>query len=297
MLNNILTIDIGGTFIKYGIFDEKYNLYTKGKIDTPKENIDSFLEALNNIYQQFTNIEGIAISMPGLVDADNGSAIIDGALAFLKHDNIQKLISDYLNIKVHIENDARCATLAELILGNLSDVNNGATIIFGTGIGGGIVIDRKIIKGANLYAGELSYLSIDLAKNMQGNNFFDAYCSLIGMASIIENKIGIKNISGIEIFKMIKEGNKDIEKIMRDICHKIAMIIYQLQFVIDPEKVLIGGGISQEPLFINYIQEEIKKIALDNPKIRIIPKVEKCYFGNDANLLGALLNYKNRELY
>lgn len=297
MLNNILTIDIGGTFIKYGIFDEKYNLYTKGKIDTPKENIDSFLEALNNIYQQFTNIEGIAISMPGLVDADNGSAIIDGALAFLKHDNIQKLISDYLNIKVHIENDARCATLAELILGNLSDVNNGATIIFGTGIGGGIVIDRKIIKGANLYAGELSYLSIDLAKNMQGNNFFDAYCSLIGMASIIENRIGIKNISGIEIFKMIKEGNKDIEKIMRDICHKIAMIIYQLQFVIDPEKVLIGGGISQEPLFINYIQEEIKKIALDNPKIRIIPKVEKCYFGNDANLLGALLNYENRELY
>ena len=235
--------------------------------------------------------------MPGLVDADNGSAIIDGALAFLKHDNIQKLISDYLNIKVHIENDARCATLAELILGNLSDVNNGATIIFGTGIGGGIVIDRKIIKGANLYAGELSYLSIDLAKNMQGNNFFDAYCSLIGMASIIENKIGIKNISGIEIFKMIKEGNKDIEKIMRDICHKIAMIIYQLQFVIDPEKVLIGGGISQEPLFINYIQEEIKKIALDNPKIRIMPKVDKCYFGNDANLLGALLNYKNRELY
>ena len=297
MLNNILTIDIGGTFIKYGIFDEKYNLYTKGKINTPKENIDSFLEALNNIYQQFTNIEGIAISMPGLVDADNGSAIIDGALAFLKHDNIQKLISDYLNIKVHIENDARCATLAELILGNLSDVNNGATIIFGTGIGGGIVIDRKIIKGANLYAGELSYLSIDLAKNMQGNNFFDAYCSLIGMASIIENKIGIKNISGIEIFKMIKEGNKDIEKIMRDICHKIAMIIYQLQFVIDPEKVLIGGGISQEPLFINYIQEEIKKIALDNPKIRIMPKVDKCYFGNDANLLGALLNYKNRELY
>ena len=297
MLNNILTIDIGGTFIKYGIFDDDYKLVVKGKMATPKENIDSFLKGLNNIYQQFTNIEGIAISMPGLVDADKGSASIDGALAFLKHDNIQKLISDYLNAKVHIENDGRCATLAELVLGNLKDVNDGATIILGTGIGGGIVIDRKIIKGANLYAGELSYLSINLNQNMQADNFFDSYCSLKGIASIIEAKIGMKDISGIEAFKMIKEGNLEIEKIMREVCHKIAMVIYQLQFIIDPEKVLIGGGISEEPLFINYIQEAIKEIALDNPKIRIMPKVDKCYFGNDANLLGALLNYKNRELY
>lgn len=294
-MEKILSIDVGGTFIKYGFFDSDYVIYDKGKIVTPKKSVTAFLAGIQEIINKFSTIDGLAVSLPGFVDAECGHVRIGGALSVLSDTNVKELLSNRFSLPVAIENDARCATLAELTLGNLKDVNNGAAMIFGTGIGAGIVIDRKIIKGNNLCAGEISYLSMDLTSNITRNNFFSAHCSIGGIAKEIEKYTGLNDINGIEAFKMIKAGNKDVEQALKVVCHKIAMQIYQLQFIIDAEKVVIGGGISAEPLFIDYIKRDIAQIAKDNPSLPCIPQVEACYFGNDANLLGALLNFEKRN--
>lgn len=294
-MKKILSIDVGGTFIKYGFFDKDYVIYDKGKINTPKTSVEAFLRGIQEIIAKFPAVEGLAISLPGFVDDESGYVRIGGALTILSDTNVKELLSDRFALPVAIENDARCATLAELELGNLKDVNNGAAMILGTGISGGIVIDRKIIKGSNLCAGEISYLSMDLTATIANSNFFATHCGISGIANEIEKHTGLIDISGIEAFKMIKEGNEAVEMALRQVCHKIAMQIYQLQFIIDADKVVIGGGISGEPLFISYIQQAIAKIAEENPYLPCVPQVEACHFGNDANLLGALLNFENRN--
>lgn len=93
---------------------------------------------------------------------------------------------------------------------------------------------------------------------------------------------------------MIKSGNKDVETAVKNVCFKIAVMIFQLQVVIDPETVVIGGGISEEPLFIEYIQKAVHDIYSKNTDIPCEPHVVACKYHNEANLLGALYNYRKQ---
>ncbi|MCI5774289.1 MAG: ROK family protein [Erysipelotrichaceae bacterium] len=292
-MKDILAIDIGGTYIKYGMFDEAWQPLFKARIETPLNRVD-FMQVLDDIILNLPSIKGIALAMPGFIDAQKGYAYTGGSLHYLDDTSIVALLQDRYQLPVSVENDARCATLAELCLGNLQDVDNGAAIILGTGIGGGIVIDRKIIKGNHLSAGEFSFLSIDMEKGLQPDNFWASNCGKRGIMKAIQIESGLDDIQGEQAFFLIKQGNQQVAKAMQKVAHKLAMWIIQLQYIIDPDKVVIGGGISQEPLFMAYIQEALATAKASYPYLPCFPKIERCKFANDANLIGALLHYQNQ---
>lgn len=112
-----LSIDIGGTFVKYGYYDEEGNCYNHGKIKTVKTNIQDFYLSLLSLKQ--SPIKAIAVSMPGLLDSDSGYVHAITLLPFLANRNVKKDLEELFQLPVTIENDAKCAAMGEMWKGSL----------------------------------------------------------------------------------------------------------------------------------------------------------------------------------
>ena len=273
----ILTIDIGGTNIKYGLCDESGNIQHKGEYPT--------LDMADKIVQSICDLpffyDGIAISMPGILNEDHSKAFITGKLSFLSNYPLRDRLEEIKNCKVTIENDGRCATWAELGYGNLMDSKNALVVVLGTYIGMGIVIDHKVYEGSHLLAGEYSDAHMDTEKTFK--NTMAAYFGKDGL----ERATGL---TGKELF-----NNLDDEKVYAGFdqyCQNLAWMLSNTQLLLDVDTILIGGGISAQSKLIECIKENMRGLKQWFPTLEN-PDIKACKFNNDANLLGALYYYKN----
>ena len=159
-MKQYLLIDIGGTFIKYSLADEQARKISGGKVPTPLTNMDDLLAAIEGfaapLQGQFV---GCAISMPGRIDTRNGIAHTGGMLsAFMWEQPFAAQVEARLGVPVTIANDGKCAAAAEGWTGALAGVENGLVLALGTGIGGGIILNGKVLMGAHAAAGGLAAL-------------------------------------------------------------------------------------------------------------------------------------------
>ena len=164
-MKQYLLIDIGGTFIKYSLADEQARKISGGKVPTPLTNMDDLLAAIEGfaapLQGQFV---GCAISMPGRIDTRNGIAHTGGMLsAFMWEQPFAAQVEARLGVPVTIANDGKCAAAAEGWTGALAGVENGLVLVLGTGIGGGIILNGKVLMGAHAAAGEVSGLVSNMA--------------------------------------------------------------------------------------------------------------------------------------
>jgi predicted NBD/HSP70 family sugar kinase len=158
-----LVLDIGGSAIKYALMTKELDFIEKGNTPTPMESIESFIEAVGKIYDKYKDqIEGMAVSMPGVLDSEKGYAYTGGALTYNSGKEIVKILQERCPTKITIENDGKCAALAEAWKGSLKNCNDGVVIVLGTGVGGGVVKNGKIQKGKNFFAGEFSFIGTDI---------------------------------------------------------------------------------------------------------------------------------------
>lgn len=293
-----LVLDIGGSAIKYALMTEKLEFIEKGMKVTPSDNIEHFIEIVGEIYDKYKDyIEGIAISMPGVLDSEKGYTYTGGSLSYNDGKEIVKILQERCPTKITIENDGKCAALAEAWKGSLKDCDDGVVIVLGTGVGGGIIRDKKIYKGKNFFAGEFSFVATNI-NDTQGTENWWGYKSglrgLIGAAAKAKN-MPIEELDGHKIFEYANNNDEDIIKVLDDFTYKLAIQIFNLQCILDPEVLAIGGGISSQDILIEYIQKNVdkyhKSFKLDVPK----PNVVRCKFRNDANLIGALYNFITRN--
>jgi predicted NBD/HSP70 family sugar kinase len=293
-----LVLDIGGSAIKYALMTRELEFVEKGKEPTPHDCIESFIEVVGKIYDKYKNdIEGIAISMPGVLDSEKGYTYTGGSLTYNEGKEIVKILQERCPTKITIENDGKCAALAEVWKGSLKDCNDGVVIVLGTGVGGGIIKDRKVHKGKNFFAGEFSFIATDV-NNTEGSGSW--WGNLSGSKSLIEAAAKAKNmpaeeLDGYKVFEYANNGDEDVLKVLDDFTYKLAVQIFNLQCILDPEVFAIGGGISSQDILIEYIKKNVdkyhKNFIFDIPK----PNVVRCEFRNDANLIGALYNFINRN--
>ena len=290
-----LVLDIGGTAIKYALMTEELEFLEKGKVKTPKDSIEEFIDVVGNIYDKYKDgIEGMALSIPGILDSKTGYMYTGGALEYNADKNIIKVLSERCNTKISVENDGKCAALAELWKGNLNDCENGAVIILGTGIGGGIIKDRKLYKGKHFFAGEFSFIAADI--KVKENKVENWWALLNGSDGYLNDFAKVKNLNrdevdGITFFWYANNGDTDALNILNDFTYKIAVEIMNLQCVLDADKYLIGGGISEQDILLQYIKKNIDDYHSQWPCFFPKPVVERCKFRNDSNLIGALYNF------
>ena len=160
-MSRYLVFDVGGTFVKYGLLDEQGTISEKGKFATHTQDKELFLGDVKNTYNKYKNqsLKGIAMSIPGLVDVKSGMLVRGGSLKCMQNICITKEVSDICDgLPVSVENDGKCAGLAEAWIGAAKAVPNCCVLAFGTAVAGAVIIDKKVLHGSNLIAGEASYL-------------------------------------------------------------------------------------------------------------------------------------------
>lgn len=154
-----LACDFGGSSVKYAVVNQEADMESTGKIPAPLESEEEFVETVKKLYDQYRkDIDGIAISLPGYINPDEGVLIGSGAYKPLYSKNIVDLLRPVCPLPITVENDGKCAALAEVWKGALEGCKDGAVIILGSAIAGGIIKDGKIHSGRDFAAGEVSFL-------------------------------------------------------------------------------------------------------------------------------------------
>ena len=294
-MGRYLGIDIGGTEIKYGIFDENGNEFIEesGSLKSVRDDLDKIIDILSRIIKSAKEIDGVGISIPGGVDNENGVIIEGGAIPVLAGVDLIGILNEKTGFNVAIENDANCVVLAEKWIGNGKDCSSFVCMTIGTGIGGGMFINNKIHVGKNFFAGEFGYIIIEEFEdynNIPTLSFSSATEPLLKQVALAK-EMKFKDINGLKVFEMIENGDEVVIEAYRKWLRKLCIGINNVGFSIDPEKFLIGGGVSGAPRLIPDIKEELRKI---NPYTESW-KIETCKHFNSSGKIGAVYNYLVRN--
>lgn len=293
-LDKYIALDVGGSSIKYGLLNEYGEILEKGSIVTDNEDIDRFISDIKSITEKYIedeNVKGLVCSFPGAVNPKTGFIEGVSAVPCIHNVNMKKLLLEATGLEISMENDANCSALAEGWIGTAKDVDNFISIVLGTGIGGAVVINKRILRGKNLHGGEFGFMQVtdDKGENGLGN----VWSRVASTGALIRRVANRKNIDVFDLTgQLVFEMEKDDEEVKEEVSEwfkALAKGIYNIQYILDPEKILIGGGISVRDDFINRLNQYLELMKNEESTLDI--KVEKCEFANDANLIGALYNF------
>ncbi|MBC1593811.1 ROK family protein [Listeria seeligeri] len=285
--------DIGGTFIKFALMENNGNIKMKDKFPTTAKSAEELVAQMVEKFLPYKQaIKGIAVSCPGVVDSEKGVIYQGGSLLFMHEKNLAEMLARECHVPVVLQNDAKSAALAELWLGVAKDVHSATILTLGSGVGGGIIMDGKLQSGYHLMAGEVSYMESDFDTERLRGEFFGRTGSAVELIKRIATK---KNLTdkkdGEQVFALIAHGDEEANAIFNDYIYGLAIQILNIQYLIDPEIIAIGGGISAQPIVVERLNEAVAQIKAANPFHAAKPNIVTCRFQNDANLYGALYNF------
>jgi glucokinase len=292
---SICCYDIGGTSIKYGIVNTEGVILKKGNFPTPTKNCaktvpEKLIEYSNELKKDY-EIESVGVSTAGYVD--NGVITFNLNLPGYSGCKLAELVKKGTGIKTHVENDANAAALGEMWLGGGKNYKSFACITIGTGIGGAVILGRKLYVGSHGFAGEMGDIRVaPIGKGLGVQAAIDNCASTRGL---LENykKISGNKINGIELMELVKNNGSDAIKAYNEFLNNLITGIINVVVILDTEAVIIGGGISaQGDFFFKKLNKVFKENILPVYKVIDIVKAE---LENDAGLLGACYIAKNND--
>ena len=301
----LLAFDIGGTFIKYALVDEAYQVSDSSKVPTP-DTIEEFWEALEHVICSFQNrMTGIAISCPGEINSRLGFVFKGGLIPYLRNIPLASRLNKTFQVPVTVLNDGDAAGLAEARIGNLQDCGCGATFVLGTGVGLSLTSNGSLISTWNLK----DYLRWPTLGETQADSKQKQYQSYIlrhGISSLVQNLGAAVNFvakasqllelpeeDGIQVFEVLDAGHhEELQDLFASYCREIAILIYNLQSLVRLEKVTIGGGISSQRLLLEEINHQYKFLFEESSEQRFsLLEIQAARYHNSSNLLGAVCHF------
>ncbi len=290
-----LALDIGGTFVKYAIMDGEGSFLLQGKVPADVSSEEATLATLAKVREAVgDDYEGVAISMPGRIDTARGWAHTGGAFTWLSEYPAGERYGAVFGKPTTIANDGKCAAIAESWSGALADIDSGAVLVLGTGVGGGIVLNGEVWMGCSGGAGELSWLVCDYPSIYEEGAFHagSIWAGRIAAGAIVPafaRRKGLESADGVMLFDAYEAGDEDAKAVLDDYAMWAASGIVNLQSVLDLPRYAIGGGISARPEATSLIANAVDHVfALHQHLPFSKPEIVTCKFGNEANLIGAL---------
>ncbi len=300
-------VDIGGTTIKFGLFRTDGTLLEKWEI--PTDTSDSGKHILSDIVASVhgkmvekdltkEQVQGIGIGVPGSVDR---SGVVNRAVNLgWGVVPIEQELSELSGMFVKAANDANVAALGEYWMGSGREYDSIVMVTLGTGIGGGVIIDGKILTGANGAGGEIGHIVVNEqeieACGCGHYGCIEQYASATGIVRMAKRTLAntaedtpLKgfgdSLTAKDIFDLAKEGDKTACEIIEDVCGLLGATIAQICCVVDPDAVIIGGGVSKAgQILIDYLQEPFRSHVFHACKDT---KLCLASLGNDAGIYGA----------
>ncbi|MGC6768547.1 ROK family protein [Enterococcus sp. LJL128] len=282
----ILAFDLGGSAVKYGVWDENQLLET-GKFSTPK-NWEEMKAGFSKVFSATErSIEGVAFSAPGVVDEQKRQILGISAIPYIHHFDIYDELEQLFELPVTIENDANCAGMAEIYEGAAKGKQEVAFVVIGTGIGGAVFHKGEIVKGAHLYGGEFGLMFLD------GNRTFSTLGTAVQMAWRYCERKGLEKeaVSGEEVFGLAEAGDPVAVEEVENFYEYLTQGLFGIQFSLDPEVIVLGGGVSAKAGLLDEINLRMKKKLKHFGLKDFVPEIVICNYRNDANLVGAAANF------
>jgi len=263
-------VDLGGTNIRAGlVLNNKIIKKTEVKTEASKGKntvIKNLVKAVNNVMTK--DVVGIGIGSPGPLDYRKGLIIRTKNIP-LKKVNLKKLLEKKFKIPVVVDNDANCFTLGEALYGSGKNYDCVIGITIGTGVGGGIIVDKEIFHG-RMNAGELGHTTIkfDGIKCNCGNiGCLEEYVSARGIMRIVK---GLNAKTPLDVYNLALKGNKKATKVFEKMGFYLGIAVTNFVNIFDPDIIIVGGKISNAwKFFSKSMKKTIKKrcVVNKNPKI------------------------------
>jgi glucokinase len=308
-------VDLGGTNIKFGIVSEKGKVLQKGKLSAQANlgraailnNINKAIEeSLAFARQKDIKIKGIGVGSPGTVNLNSGK--IEGScpnLPQMVNVNLKRWLSKSFKFPIYVDNDANVMALAESKFGAAKGYKNALCITLGTGIGGGIILDGRLFHGSSFAGAEFGHMTIcynGRRCNCGGIGCLEMYASAPAMVknarwllhrnmkSVIHKSIrgDVSKLTTELIFEAEKKGDVLASEVINQTCAYLGAGIASAVNLLNPQVVVIGGGVSEGgQSFIRRIEKEVKRRAFPSATKNL--KIVKAKLGNDAGFIGAAM--------
>lgn len=308
-------IDVGGTNVKIALVSDKGKIIYSNSIPTRAEmgyeyTINSMKDAVRDLLKETkmkaSDIEGMGFGFPGQIDCKKGIVRLAPNIPGWVNVPIASIMEKEFGIPTRVDNDVRTATLGELNYGAGVGCENLVCITVGTGIGSGLVVNGKLVRGANNAAGEIGHIKL----NMQGGPLcgcgdrgcLEAYASgpsIVAMAeeyirggkSTKYRELANPDITPYIVAVAAKEGDPVAKQIFRIMGEYIGMGLTSVVNLLNPEKIIIGGGVADAgDILLDPIRETIAKRAMTiQREVEVVP----AQLGNTAGVIGASLLIKS----
>ena len=311
-MNYFVGIDIGGTNVEIGILNAQGDILGKESIKTESKKgaEDTFNRIWNKTKElaeklkiKVEDIEAIGLGIPGPV-VNNSVVKIAANFSWNNDFPAKDLMEKVTGKPVKVGNDVKVIALGETLFGAGKGYKNSITIPIGTGIAAGIIIDGKILEGAGGAAGEFGHVVVNKEGYKCGcglTGCLETYCSATGIVregrrrleldknNALYEVIGgdLEKLEAKHIFDLAKKGDKFSSEIVDFFCEKLAEGVGMLLNIINPEKVVLGGGVAMAgDILMNPMKEKLKKYALPVTLKGI--EIVQGMLGNEAGIKGAV---------
>lgn len=288
----VLAFDIGGTSVKHGIWSDE-SLSDKGKFKTPQTwtEMKAQLSRVKEEADLTYSLEGVAFSAPGAVNQIDRQIEGVSAVRYLHFFPIYDELEEMFGLPVSFENDANSAGLAEVWKGAAKDNDNVLFVVIGTGIGGAVIVNKKVHHGTHLFGGEFGFMLLNETKT------FSQVGTAVAMSRRYADRMGIgyDDVDGKAVFELASQGDAIAKEEVDTFFMYLTMGLYNLAYAFDPEKIVIGGGVSSMEGILERIEVEFDSLFARLEHTPFRPVIETCEFKNDANLIGAVYNFMQKN--
>ncbi len=299
-------VDIGGTTVKLGLFDRDGCVLDKWEIPTVKDNegaailpdvAESIRGKMRETGIEETDIAGIGIDVPGAVD-DRGVTIGGAVNLGWGVFSIPKVMNAYLDVPVKVANDANAAAFGEMWQGGGRGYDNMVAVTLGTGVGGGIIVNGKILTGAAGAGGEIGHIHIEDGETescgCKNKGCLEQYASATGIVRLAKRRLAEDdkpsalrkgNVTAKAVCDAVKEQDELAVEIVERFADYLGKGLAAVAAVVNPEIFVIGGGVSKAgEILLSYVEPAFQKYVFGPCKGA---KFALATLGNDAGIYGA----------
>lgn len=300
----VIAADLGGTLIKMAAVRNDGEMLRRIERPTPRtETDDAIVETLAAMYNELSEASGrrrtgMAVAAASIIDPENGIMTHSPNIPALNDSHLPRKLSDMIGAPVVIENDATAAAIGESWVGAAKGFANSICLTLGTGVGGGIIIDGKVLRGPDGTAGEIGHSVIEHNGHPCGCGqlgCFEQYTSATavvrmaneGLAEFPDSMLReIPAFTSTEVYEAAVAGDALAARVFERMSGYLGDGLVALVNVFNPDIVVLAGGLSKAwPMFGTCVREHIDKKAFRRPAERV--KIKPATLGSDAGILGA----------
>ena len=287
-MKEFICFDIGGTAVKYGRLTEDGGILHQSRVPNPVRSggTEALLQLLREIVRsEREGAAGIAVSTAGVVDYKKGVIVFAGeTFPGFTGTPLAEILSKASGLPVRVENDVNCAALGEYWLGAGCGAEPFVMLTVGTGVGGAVITEGKLLHGASFAAGEVGYM-------YQPGGMLEDLSSVTALLRYgrEEGLSEEQSADGETVINLAKAGNVSARRAVQRMLYHLAVGIAQIACLINPERVVIGGGITaaSDYLWPLLLEELAKQLPPHLTDLAVVP----ARLGNSAGMVGALASF------